>query len=121
MYVFGSAVSLFVSDFVRRKLGDSMSLPYTMAFSNTPGSLKPINIRNTSVVGMSCAVVPSCRAGMCITIISCANDFRVTGISDSSVIGNEDLHKIVDYIEQAILQYVEIGHQISGVDEKKDN
>ena len=42
LYVISLASAMFLPAYLCRKLGDEASLPFTLAFSNTPGVLKPV-------------------------------------------------------------------------------
>lgn len=122
MYFFADFTALLVSDFVKRIIADDLTRPFTLAFSNTPGLLRPIQVRETKVNSMATIVAPQGRVGLCIAIISYFEDIRVTGLADSSVLSKQELRKLVNYINEAIQRYIEIGKQLPPIDEepKKD-
>jgi NRPS condensation-like uncharacterized protein len=49
MYITGKTMSVFLADFISRVVTDKLSMPYTLAFSNTPGVLKEIVVQNTLI------------------------------------------------------------------------
>ena len=63
-----------------------MSRPFTLAFSNTPGILKQIEIQEAKLVEVTNAVVPGGRIGICITCLSYSGAIRITALSDTGIL-----------------------------------
>lgn len=76
-----------------------MSKPFTLAFSNTPGILQEIKIKNTQVEGLASLVVPGGRVGICISIISFVDGIRVSATADTSIMNKKQLETITKGIE----------------------
>jgi hypothetical protein len=85
MYLLGVITALLTPDFINKPIMNYLTQPFTLAFSNTPGLLKPMQFINTTVTGMLTAVVPSGKVGICISVISFHDGIRVTCLSDSSL------------------------------------
>jgi NRPS condensation-like uncharacterized protein len=89
MYVLALVTSKLLPDFVCRLIADKGSLPYTMAFSNTPGLLKPVSFGDVPSLGFHSYVVPSGRIGICLAVITYADGFRLTLTADSGIMTKE--------------------------------
>ena len=104
MYVFAICTSLLLPRSVNRYLTNLMSLPFTLAFSNTPGILRQLDIGECKLVEVTNAVVPGGRIGICITCLSFAGSIRITCLSDTGILDQPGVKKIVLYMEEAIAQ-----------------
>jgi len=88
MYAFGVTTSLFVADFLRRWIAAKLSQPFTLAFSNTPGVLKPLNFGHSEVWGMAGTVIPSGKMGICISVLSYTEAIRISALVDERVLSH---------------------------------
>lgn len=104
MYVFAICTSLLLPRKVNRYLTNMMSMPFTLAFSNTPGILRPLEVGECRLVEVTNAVVPGGRIGICITCLSFAGNMRITCLSDTGILDQTGVEKLVQYMEEAIVQ-----------------
>ena len=89
MYVLGIVTGMLLPGFVCSLIADKASLPYTLAFSNTPGILKPVSFGNVPSLGFHSYVIPGGRIGICISVISYGGGFRLAMTADSSIMTKE--------------------------------
>lgn len=74
----------FASDwFVRRS-----TLPYTLAFSNTPGILKPLESEGKKSRIMTNYLIPAGYTGLAIGAISYVDYFKISCVSDEAILKN---------------------------------
>ncbi len=59
--------------------------PYTLAFSNTPGILKPLIFENKKSIKMQYYFIPAGRTGMGMSCLSYVDYFKITLTVDSSI------------------------------------
>lgn len=80
-YYFTMFAPYFVLDYFLMK----STAPYTLAFSNTPGLLKPIQLEQGISHKMHFYFIPSGLAGMGLACISYVNFFKFTLTTDDSI------------------------------------
>ena len=73
------------------------TIPYTMAFSNTPGLLKPIFIDGKKSIKMQYYFVPSACTGMALSCLSYVDYFKITLTTDDTIM--KDPQTLLDFIE----------------------
>jgi len=88
MYVLSFCSSLLFPNRVNRYLTNTMSLPFTLAFSNTPGILQPLEIGECRLEEVTNAVVPGGRIGICVTCLSFAGSMKITCLSDTALLNS---------------------------------
>jgi len=76
------------------------SKPYTMAFSNIPGLLKPITYGGKKSVKMSIYFIPSGHTGMALSCISYVDYFKITLTVDDTIMKDPEL--LLGFIEKNI-------------------
>ena len=85
------------------------SKPYTMAFSNIPGMLKPITYGGNKSVKMSIYFIPSGHTGMALSCISYVDYFKITLTVDDTIMKDPDV--LLNFIEKNIRScYVTASH-----------
>lgn len=107
MYFMAIVSATLLPDFVCRFMGEQASKNLTLAFSNTPGILKPVGFNDVKNLGFTSFVIPSNRVAICISIISYADDMHLGVTGDSAVISKENTHAIADGLREEILSYIE--------------
>jgi hypothetical protein len=91
MYVFAIATSYLLPRSINKYLTNLLSKPYTLAFSNTPGILSPIEIQKSKIMEIETAVIPGGRLGICISCITYSGSLRISGLSDTGVLDQKGL------------------------------
>jgi hypothetical protein len=76
------------------------TIPYTMAFSNTPGLLKPVAYEDRKSVKMQYYFVPSGHTGMGLSCLSYVDFFKITLTVDDTIM--RDPQVLLDLIEKNI-------------------
>jgi len=74
--------------------------PFTMAFSNMPGVLKPITVNGRQFLKTQSYIIPSGKTGIVISCLSYLEYFKITMITDDSIM--KDPQTLVDLIEKKI-------------------
>ena len=74
--------------------------PYTLAFSNTPGLLKPISYEGKKSKKMQFYFVPSGRAGMALSALSYVDYYKITLTVDDTIM--KDPQTLLDLLEKNI-------------------
>jgi hypothetical protein len=74
--------------------------PFTMAFSNMPGVLKPITVNGRKFLKTQSYIIPSGKTGIVISCLSYLEYFKITMITDDSIM--KDPQTLVDLIEKKI-------------------
>ena len=76
------------------------TLPYTLAFSNTPGLNVPISIFGKKYIDMTTYVQSSSHVGLTISCISYVDFIKFTCVSDDTVL--KDPRGLISLIEKNI-------------------
>ena len=84
-----------------------MTLPFTTAFSNTPGILRPLHYKEVTTLGMIVSILCTGRCAMAITIISYAEKIQFCVITDTCI--KEHPKSIREKIEESLEEMIEIG------------
>ncbi len=74
IYFFSLVAGCFVPTFFLKMMGSKMTKPFTMAFSNTPGVLKPINYKSVKTIGMISSFICAGRLAISVAILSYAEN-----------------------------------------------
>ena len=70
IYFFSMIVSYFVPTFFLKLMGEKMTKPFTLAFSNTPGVIKQIGTKEGVTLGMISSFICTGRVAISIAILS---------------------------------------------------
>eukprot|EP00347_Sterkiella_histriomuscorum_P014567 403360388 len=84
----------FLSDWFIKK----STMPYTLAFSNVPGLLRPLEQDGKKSVLMCNYLIPSGHTGLAIGAISYSEYFKITCVSDSAIM--TDPQVLLDMVEK---------------------
>ena len=92
------------------------SIPFTLAFSNTPGPIKPIRDGDKISRQMISYIVPSGFTGIGIACLTYVETFRITMTTDDSIM--KDPQVLMDLIEKNLIstfatQEASLGSQTS--------
>lgn len=74
------------------------TLPYTLAFSNTPGPIKPITDGDSQSRKMVTYIIPSGFTGIGIACLTYLDNFRITITADDCIM--KDPQTLLDLIEK---------------------
>lgn len=91
---------MFLPYLVLNEMVTRSTLPYTMAFSNTPGLLKPVTSDNRKSIKMQYYFVPSGHTGMALSCLSYVDYFKITLTVDDTIM--QDPQTLLDLIEKNI-------------------
>ena len=86
LFIVSKYSSYFLPNFLLNITSENLTKQFTLAFSNTPGMLQPIEVKNTKSTSMATAVIPAGKCGICVSIISFYKDVRVTVLADSGLL-----------------------------------
>ena len=92
--------TMFVPHFISNWFIGQSTRPYTLAFSNTPGLLKPLIAEGKKSVMMTSYIIPSGYTGMAFGAISYVNFFKITLTVDDSIM--KDPHTLMNLMEENI-------------------
>lgn len=73
------------------------TLPYTLAFSNTPGLVKPISSEGKFSRSMTSYLIASGHTGIGFSALSYVDYFKITCLADETII--KDPQVLIDLIE----------------------
>lgn len=73
------------------------SIPYTLAFSNVPGLLKPILFSGKKSIKMQLYFIPAGHTGMALQCLSYVDFFKITLTVDDTIM--KDPQTLLDLIE----------------------
>lgn len=71
-YFFSLVTGAFVPSFLLKFMAEMFTLPFTLAFSNTPGILRQINYKEVATLGMMSSIVCSGKVAISVGILSYA-------------------------------------------------
>jgi len=78
------------------------TIPYTMAFSNTPGLLKPIWYEGKRSIKMQYYFIPTGYVGMGLSSLSYVDYFKITLTTDDAIM--KDPQTLLDLVEKNLRQ-----------------
>jgi NRPS condensation-like uncharacterized protein len=99
MYVVSTVTAMFLPQSVCTKVNAELSTPFTLAFSNTPGNLKPVTMGGVPNDGMFTCVMPAGKIAICIAALSYNEHIRISMTADSAVLSDEGTHAIQYLVE----------------------
>lgn len=97
MYSLSYFSAMFCPAFLNSIILDSGSLPYTLAFSNVPGLLKPVPFNGSKSKKDFGYFIPGGKAGIGICAVSYCEHFKITCLLDTSL--KADPKEIIELIE----------------------
>jgi hypothetical protein len=80
------------------------SLPFTLAFSNAPGLLKPITIGGKNTIKQQAYFVASGKIGLSMCLVSYIDYFTISCVADTAVMTNPEA--IVSRLEKNIRKLI---------------
>ena len=92
--------SMFTPYFILDWFLMKSTIPYTLAFSNTPGLLKPITIEDKKSIKMQFYFVASGHTGMALSCLSYVDYFKITLTVDDTIM--KDPQTLLDLVEKNI-------------------
>ena len=108
-YVLSLIVGFCIPTFMSRFMANNMSQPFTLAFSNTPGCLKPLHYAGMEVDHIVPAMLCSGKCGVSVAMLSHCNFLKFSVMCDTSI--NSEPHKIKGQIEAAVERLIEYSKQ----------
>jgi len=111
MYLVGSVTTMFLPGSLCTKLNGKLSTCFTLAFSNTPGNLRPITLGGVPNEGMFTCVMPAGKIAICIAALSYGEHIRISMSADSAVLSDEGTHAIHNLVEQAVHTYIRLSRE----------
>lgn len=98
-YAMSYYTSMFLPYFFQNWIIKKSTLPYTLAFSNTPGLLKPIYAEeNKRSHCMTSYLIPSGHTGIGFSALSYVEHFTITCVADEAIIKNPQI--LIDLMEK---------------------
>lgn len=85
IYFVSLVIGHFVPTFFLKLMGEKMTKPFTLAFSNTPGVLRPINYKEVKTLGMMTSFICAGRVAISIAILSYAENIQFSVTCDTCV------------------------------------
>ena len=103
--------------FLAKILGDNMTKPFTLAFSNIPGIIQPISTKGMKTTGQLTSFISVGRCAVSIILMSYHETIQYSVLVDTCV-GIEP-NEIVKRFDAAIMKYIELAQTSEG--SKKEN
>lgn len=89
---------------------DLSTLPYTLAFSNTPGLLRPLEFDGRKSIKMQNYIIPGGATGIGLSCLSYADYFKIGLVVDEAIM--KEPHEIVKRIEENLRECMKRGGEI---------
>lgn len=86
------------------------TLPITLAFSNTPGLLRPLTFDGRKSVKMHNYIIPAGAMGIGLSCLSYADYFKIGLVVDEAIM--KEPHAIVERIEKNIRECMKRGEEL---------
>jgi WS/DGAT C-terminal domain len=99
--------AMFFPHYLMNFITSFSTKPYTMAFSNTPGLLKPILFEGRKSIKMFNHVLPAGHTGMALSCLSYVDYFKIGCVTDENIM--KDPQHLIDLIEANLKWYMEEG------------
>ena len=87
-YAMSYYIGMFTPYFILERFARTSSLPYTMAFSNTPGLLRPIQFEGKKSIKMTSYLIPAGHTGIGFSCLSYVDFFKIACVADTAVIAD---------------------------------
>lgn len=99
MYAMSYYFSMFSPYFLQNWFIKKSTLPFTLAFSNTPGLLKPVVAEgNKKSRMMTSYIIPAGHTGIGFSALSYIDNFKITCLADEAIL--KDPQTLVDLMEK---------------------
>jgi hypothetical protein len=105
---------MFLPYFALNWITEYSSKPYTMAFSNTPGLLKPLLFSGRKSLKMFNFVLPTGLTGIGVSAISYVDYFKMGCTADEAIM--KDPERIVELMDSNMRWYIEEGSRREATD-----
>ena len=92
--------AMFLPYFILNISASYSTKPFTLAFSNTPGLLKPITFEGKKSIKTQNYVIPGGHTGLGVSCISYCDYFKIAIVTDDTIM--QDPHILVSMIERNI-------------------
>lgn len=86
VYNFAKFMALVMPDWLSAFLQGDMSNRFTLAFSNTPGILRPIFFKESEVKNLASLVGPTAKTGISISVMSMCDRLQISSVTDTSLL-----------------------------------
>ena len=104
IYVLSKISMTFLPYFLTNNFLNSSTKPFTLAFSNTPGFLKPVHAIGGYYINVTSYVQTSSHCGLTISAISYVDHIKVTCVADDTVIPtHQEVKKFINIFERNII------------------
>ena len=107
IYFLSIITSFLLPTFILKLGAENITLPFTTAFSNTPGILRPLHYKEVTTLAMIVSILCTGRLAMAITIISYAEKIQFCIITDTCI--KEHPKDIREKLDEALEEMIEIG------------
>ena len=84
-YAMTLLIGYFSPAFLAKITGDTLTLPFTLTFSNTPGILKPIRYKTVETLGMFTSFITAGKCAISIAILSYCENIQFSCLIDECV------------------------------------
>ncbi len=104
VYFLSLLFSYLIPVFFLKLMGEKMTKPFTLAFSNTPGVLKKVHYKEVSTLAMVSSFICAGRIPISIAILSYAEKMQFSITMDTCV--GEDPKDLRDRFSKTIEEFV---------------
>jgi len=105
-YIMSLTFGVFVPEHIWKLLMHRASIPYTLAFSNVPGVIKPIVFKGYEIENVKSFIIPGGATGIGLSALSFSGKFMLTMSADLAL--HVNVKELLTYIEDAVMEYIEI-------------
>mmetsp|Transcript_42231 Transcript_42231/g.30404 ORF Transcript_42231/g.30404 Transcript_42231/m.30404 type:complete len:174 (+) Transcript_42231:923-1444(+) len=105
-YIFGIVCGWFVPEFVMRATSTALTIPFTLAFSNTPGVVKTPVTKGVKLESLVPFIIPSGKCGLGIGCMSFAGKFNLSITADTSLGVNPQ--ELLNEMAKAVEEFVQL-------------
>jgi len=108
------AATFYMGMFAPYKLMELFSVystrPFTLAFSNLPGLLKPIELDGRKSIKMQSYLIPGGVTGMALSLLSYIDFFKIGLVVDDTIM--QDPQTLVDLIEENLNKAIKLAEKV---------
>lgn len=108
-YIMSVIFGVFVPEHIWKLIMHRASIPYTLAFSNVPGVIKPIVFKGNEIENVKSFIIPGGATGIGLSALSFSGKFMLTMSADLAL--HVNVKELLNYIEDAIKEYVDIANK----------
>ena len=106
-YISTFILSMFLPYEVLNWFQSISTRPFTLAFSNTPGLLRPLQFDGRKSIKMQTYIIPAGLTGICLSCISYSEWFKIGCVVDEAVM--TDPQTLVDMLEENLKECIRLG------------